>query len=246
MLLFCSYADLAVFDIDKGVLQAKRNTFQEMRYFGRYRDDCLALWTGPLEKLELFLMFLNSIDSNLQFAMEVGGIELCILDLKLTLKDNKIHTTVYSKPTDSHLYLQADSCHHLPSILGIQKGVALRLRRICSTDEKFNNKSKEYNAYLIGRGHKLKNVEKSFNDALNMSRQQSRIEKTKSTNSKNKIVFCSKYNPLGPSIKRIIQKHAPILDNCQIMENKQIMVAYKREKNLKELLTSADPYNTDR
>ena len=66
-------------------------------------------------------MFLNSIDSNLQFTIEVGGNELCFLDLKLTLKDNKIHTTVYSKPTYSHLYLQADSCHHLPSILGIKK-----------------------------------------------------------------------------------------------------------------------------
>ena len=77
-----------------------------------------------------------------------------------------------------------------------------------------------------------------------MSRQQSRIEKTKSTNSKNKIVFCSKYNPLGPNIKSIIQKHAHILDNCQIMQNKEIMVAYKREKNLKELLTRADPYNS--
>ena len=65
-------------------------------------------------------MFLNSIDSNLQFTIEV-----C------------------SWPTDSHLYLQADSCHHLPSILGIQKGVASGLRRICSTDEEFNNKSKE-------------------------------------------------------------------------------------------------------
>ena len=43
-----------------------------MRHFGRYRDNCLALWTGPLEKLELFL-FLNSKDSNLQFTMEVGG-----------------------------------------------------------------------------------------------------------------------------------------------------------------------------
>ena len=145
----CSYADLAVFDIDKSVLQAKRNTFQEMRYFGRYRDDCLALWTGPLQKLELFLMFLNSIDSNLQFTIEVGGNELCFLDLKLTLKDNKIHTTVYSKPTDSHLYLQADSCHHLPSSLGIQKGVALRLRRIYSTDEEFNNKSKSINLRML-------------------------------------------------------------------------------------------------
>ena len=27
------------------------------------------------------------------------------------------------------------------------------------------------------------------------------------------------------------------------MKNKQIMVAYKREQNLKELLTRADPYN---
>ena len=30
----CSYADLVVFNIDKNVLQAKRNTYQEMRYFG--------------------------------------------------------------------------------------------------------------------------------------------------------------------------------------------------------------------
>ena len=37
----------------------------------------------------------------------------------------------------------------------------------------------------------------------------------------------------------IIQKHVHILDNCQIMQK----VAYKREKNLKELLTRADPYN---
>ena len=132
---------------------------------------------------------------------------------------------------------------HLPSILGIQKGVALRLRRICSTDEEYNNKSKDYQAYLIGRGHKLNNVEESFNNVLNLSRQQSRIKKAKNTNSKNKIVFCSKYNLLGPNIKNIIQKHAHILDNCQIMENKEIMVAYKREKNLKELLTRADPYN---
>ena len=129
-------------------------------------------------------------------------------------------------------------------ILGIQKGVALRLRRICSTDKEFNNKSKEYKAYLIGRGHKLKDVEKSFNDASNMSRQQCRIKKTKSTNSKNKVVFCNKYNPLGPNIKSIIKKHAHILDNCQIMQNKE-MVAYKREKNLKKLLMRVDPYNSN-
>ena len=77
-----------------------------------------------------------------------------------------------------------------------------------------------------------------------MSRQRCCIKKTKSTNSKKNVAFCSKYNPLGTNIKSIIQKHARILDNCQIMQNKEIMVAYKREKNLKELLTRADPYNS--
>ena len=79
-----------------------------------------------------------------------------------------------------------------------------------------------------------------------MSQHQSRIKKTKSTNSKNKVVFCSNYNPLGLNINSIIQKHSHILNNCQIMQNKEIMVAYKHEKNLKELLTRADPYNSIR
>ena len=162
-----------------------------MRHVGQYRDDCLTLWTGPLEKVEWLLMFVNSIDSNLQFTIEVGGNELCFLYLKLTIEDNEINITVYSKPPDSHLYLQADSCHHLPSILGIQKGVALRLPRMCSTNKEFNNKSKEYKTYLISRRHKLKIVEKSFNDALNMSRQQCCIKETKSTNSKNKLFVVS-------------------------------------------------------
>ena len=139
-----------------------------MSCFGRYCYDFLELWTGLLEKLELFLMFLNSIDSNLKFTIEVCGNELCFLDSKLALKDNKSQTKVYSKPTNSHLYLQAHSCHHLPSILGIQKGIALRLRRIYSTDEESNNKSKKDKDYLIGSVHKLKNVEKLFNDVLNM------------------------------------------------------------------------------
>ena len=153
-------------------------------------------------------MFLNSIDSNLQFTIEVDGNELCFLDLKITLRDNKIQTTVNSKPSYNHLFLQANSAT-IYLILGIQKGVALRLCIICSTDEEYN----KYEAYLIDRGHKLKNVENFFNDVVNISRLQSRIKNTKNINSKNKIVFCSKYNTLGSNIKNIIQKHTHITDS---------------------------------
>ena len=94
--------------------------------------------------------------------MKVGRNELCFIDLKLNLNDNKTQTAVYRKQTDSHLYLQTNLfhnlpsflriqinfCHNLPSFLGIKKLFALRLYRICSTNEKGNNKTKGYKAYL--------------------------------------------------------------------------------------------------
>ena len=63
------------------------------------------------------------------------------------------HTTVYSKPTDSHLYLHVKSCHTTSSIRGIQRGVALCLECICSTDNEYSSKSIKYHYYLNCRGH---------------------------------------------------------------------------------------------
>ena len=85
--------------------------------------------------------------------MEIGNQSVCFLDLRISTVGNKLTTTVYSKPTDSHLYLQADSFHKKSSIKGIQKGVVLRLRCICSSDDECTTKSEEYARYLVNRGH---------------------------------------------------------------------------------------------
>ena len=68
--------------------------------------------------------------------------ELTFLDLRIMLKNNKLFTTVYSKPTSRQMYLHADSIHPKSTFTGFQKGVPLRLRRICSTDEEFNEGQK--------------------------------------------------------------------------------------------------------
>ena len=81
---------------------------------------------------------------------------------------------VYSKPTDSHLYLQAGSSHQKSSVIGIQKGVALRLRRICSTEEDFECKVKEYKAYLVARDHDPFFVCKAFETTKLMPRKKAR------------------------------------------------------------------------
>ena len=62
---------------------------------------------------------------------------------------NKLTTTVYSEPTDSHLNLYTDSWHKKSSIKSTQKGVAFRLSCICGSDNNFTIKSEEYIKYLV-------------------------------------------------------------------------------------------------
>ena len=154
----CSYADIAVVSIDQAIMEQKETAFPEILYFGWYRDDCLVLWDGTDEKLHELYSFINTLNPDLKFTVEIGNQLICFLDLRISTIENKLTTTDYSKPTDSHLYLHADSCHKKSSIKGIQKGVALRLRHICSSDNNYTAKSIEYTKYFVNREHDLKSV----------------------------------------------------------------------------------------
>ena len=222
-------------------------SYKELIYYGRYRDDILALWCGTENKLNEFYSYLNTINSDLKFTMEIGRKEICFLDLKISFSSsNKLETEVYSKPTDSHLYLHANSCHNKASVNGIAKGVALRLRRICSTEESFERKETEYTKYLTDRGHNKKNVNKSFKNVKNISRQNARKNNSDKSNIPC-VVFTSKFNPRGPDVNKITRRNLKIIENHpelnRIFPKDSIIVANKRERNLKELMLRGDPYN---
>ena len=215
-----------------------------LHFYGRYRDDCFVLWIGSEDRLHQFFNFINTLDDKLKFTIEIGGDTLTFLDLKISIVDNQLFTTVYSKPTDSHLYLQAGSCHQKASIKGIQKGVSLRLRRICSTIEEYDLKSKEYAAYLVARGHDSLSVTAAFAATRSKTIEEARQKVTRETF--NRVVFPTKFNPRGPNVRAIVKKHSHLLsksDTTRKIFPSGIMVAYKREQNLKELLSRADPYS---
>ena len=90
----------------------------------------------------------------------IAGVTIFVRTFSVTT----IATTVYSKPKDSHLNLHADSCHKKSSIKGIQNVVAPRLRHICSCDNDYTAKSKEYAKYLVNKGEDLKPVQHCFNN----------------------------------------------------------------------------------
>ena len=122
----CSYSDLALEPIDEEIFKAMTTIFKEIHTYYRYRDDCFLLWIGSKEMLYRFVYFVNILDPSLRFTVDYGGKSLKILDLLIKLEEGKLTTTVYSKPTDGHLYLNNASCHPKNTKRAVQHGTALR------------------------------------------------------------------------------------------------------------------------
>ena len=70
-------------------------------------------------------------------------------------EQNKICVDVFAKPTNSFTYVLPSNCCRKKNMNNVPKGTALNFRRICSTDEKFEIRSYEYQNYLIIRNCKL-------------------------------------------------------------------------------------------
>ena len=125
------------------------------------------------------------------------------VDLTLLLQDGFISTDIYSKPTDSHLYLPYNSSHPDHCKKAIPYGVALRIRRNCSTtpllwsavvNTKATSKQQNYNGNL---------VDKQFEKAMQLER--SDVLKPKTKTKKKPFPLVVDYNPRLPNISLIIK-----------------------------------------
>ena len=113
--------------------------------------------------------------------MEVAepGNYLEFLDLKLKWENVKITVDVHSNPTNSFTYVLPTTCYPRKSINNIPHGIALRLRRICDSDEKLKHWSEKYKNYLIARDYHPGLVDKRFRKVEMTSRHNARKKNTK-------------------------------------------------------------------
>ena len=49
--------------------------------------------------------------SNMKFEIHLSTNEVHFLDVTVSLKNGKLRTTLFTKPTNSHFYLNTSSCH---------------------------------------------------------------------------------------------------------------------------------------
>ena len=162
--------------------------------------------------------------------------------MKITIDDKKLLTSVYSKPTDSYLYLDGTSCHPAKSVERISTGEAKQLQRICSNDSDFLEQSKINSTYLAAHNHKPNEVIRAFENINNQPR--STVQHKRGKSKIKPEIFTAQYNPLGPNINFITKKHLPLItDNPNLDEmfsNNSMFCPYKRFPNLNDLLVRPD------
>ena len=172
-----------------------------------------------------------SIDNKLEFVD---------LNLQFDNVHNTISIDVYSKPTNSFTYVMPTTCYPNRNIENVPEGVALRLRRICDSDDKFQTRSSEYQQYFLARGYKPHKVRKQFYKVSNISREVSRQPKNK--RNVTMLPLLTEYNPMLPDLNKLIRNRLPLLHSDPSMKELfpegSVKALYKRGKKLKRNFVS--------
>jgi hypothetical protein len=100
-------------------------------------DDIEMNWVDGRESLNDFIDMANPFHSSIKFTVDISTSENTFLDNTVTLTNGETEFNLHTKPTDSHLYLMTSSYRPLHTFKGLPKGLATRIRSICSSPTSF-------------------------------------------------------------------------------------------------------------
>ena len=101
-------------------------------FYVRYVDDIFCIFRKDVDH-NSFLSEINSLHPNLSFTVEIGGDSLPFLDTEVTIRSEKITSTVYRKPTNTDVLLSYSSVAPNAWKMGLIKCFVHRAQVICSS-----------------------------------------------------------------------------------------------------------------
>ena len=113
-------------------------------------DDVFFIWTGNKDSLDHFISFIQNysksknMKSKIKFKIHLSTNEVNFLDITFSLGHGKLRTTLFTKLSDFHIYLNTSSCHQSHVLKNIPKKQFIRLRRICSRKSDYLLNSKMF------------------------------------------------------------------------------------------------------
>ena len=172
-----------------------------------------------------------------KYTWEISETSLAFLDIKVSISGNSLCTSVHYKPTDSHSYLLHSSSHPSHVKNSIPYSQFLRLRRLCSDDSDFSNKSKEMCQFFEKRGYPASVIQAAHHRAQQIDRQSTLQTSQKEKN--DRIPFTLTFHPRNNPVKAIILNNFKILQNdpeTSAIFSQPPLISFKRDKNVGNFL----------
>lgn len=203
-------------------------------YYLRFLDDIWGIWIGSKQEFQEFVDVLNSHDPSIQLTTEIDEQSIHFLDTTVFKGQNfpqthKLEIKVFFKETDTHALLHRKSFHPKHSFGGIVKSQLLRFYRICSREDNFREAVQILFNALMKRGYGrtfLRHCLKRFLERTN--RDHGNFIPLIST-------FSSGNKLLNTRLKSNFEKFA----QRTILPGTKVLSAYRRNKNLKDILIHA-------
>lgn len=137
----------------------------------RLVDDCFFLWEHTEESLKELFLYLNNCHDTIKFEYNYSNTSVNFLDTTVYIKNNSLHTKVYTKETDKKLYLHFHSFHPRHMFESIVYSQILRYKRITSDEDVYKISLKELKTFFLLRSYPNKLIEKCITKSNKVSRE---------------------------------------------------------------------------
>ena len=237
--LFMSYQEHLIFESYQGV-------FPDL--YRRYIDDGVGAASLERDELLQFINYICNFNPAIQYTYEISELTINFLDILLRTDGDSIVTSIYTKPTDSHSYLQYGSSHPSRCKDSIPFSQLLRLRRICSVDSDFREKAAEFCSYFNQRGYPNSVTSSALEKVSSLSRDVCLNNYRVNHHSNERPILTLTYHPLSIRVKNVIYKHLNILRSNQATSSTFTdipLTAWRRDTNLNNILVHTEQRGID-
>lgn len=201
----------------------------------RYLDDIFGIWTHSQEEFAEFIQILDTHDPSIRLKHKLDHHSIDFLDTtvykgELFPRNQSLDIKVFFKQTDTHSLLFKTSFHPTHTYKGLIKSQLIRFQRICTQDSDFMGAVKTLFAALKNRGYCrsfLRHCLRTFRNRKPASEKEFIPLIT---------TFSSASRLLNNKIKGNFRE---IIENSGLLDNHQVISAYRRNKNLKDYLVRA-------
>ena len=236
-----SYANLFMADFeDKFVYTYPDEPFLWLRFI----DDIFMIWTHGTLSLDNFIAHLNKCLPSINFTHEISPDQVPFLDtMAINIREGKLITNLYCKPTDAHFYLHYSSAHPTSCKKGIPYGQFLRLCRICSRITEFDNNAVNLARHFSRCGYPQELIETSLIKARRRDRTEL-LQLAVPTNAtkESTFYFITTHFPGPNSPRAIVEKNWSILARnrpTRTLYDAKIIYGKRRPHNLRDHLVTA-------